>query len=361
MKVFFFYRVRHMKLDYIIVGLGIAGLTYSKQLLDNAKSFMVIADGAAKATQTSGGVFNPIVLRRFTAPEDTLTYISYAMKTYEELQSIIGSSWYYPEQEVCRVFASLEEQNNWFIASDKPHLQNFVYPKVLQNTNPSIVADFGLGRVKGSFKIDPLALIHSYEKYLMSNDKMIKEKFDYTLLKETEGDYAYQYKNLQAKKVLFAEGADVSNNTFLERAFITPNKGEYLIIHSKSLQLNYMLKGGVYVIPLGEDLYKVGATYSPNDSSANPTEEAREEIEAKLQKMITCEYKVVDHVTGVRPVTKDLQPVLSKVKEGMYVYNGLGTRGFTRGPLYSKLLYDAIENAIPIPTNMSLERFEPKA
>lgn len=350
-----------MKLDYIIVGLGIAGLTYAKQLLDAGKSFMVIADGKAKATQASGGVFNPVVLRRFTAPEDTLTYVSYANQTYKELQELIGDSWFYPDQEVGRVFASLEEQNNWFIASDKPHLRSFINPKIQPNDNRSIVAEYGLGKVTNSFKIDPVSLVKSFQDYLLSKDKILLERFDYSQLKELEDLDAFQYKNIQAKQIVFAEGAEVVNNPFLKVAFIRPNKGEYLIIKSEELQLNYMLKGALYIIPLGKDLYKVGATYSPGDSSTHSTEEARIEMEAKLRKMINCKYELLDQVTGIRPVTKDYQPVLAKIKKGMYVYNGLGTRGFTRAPLYSKLLYEAIENEKPIPKTMGLERFDSPA
>lgn len=346
-----------MKVDYIIVGLGIAGICFSKQLLDHNKSFLVIADGFAGATQNSGGVFNPIVLRRFTAPDDTVERTEYAIKTYEEIQSYTPDNWLYRTHGVFRIFASVEEQNNWFAASDKAHLKPFISPKVQSNTNPYILAEYGLGEVTQSFKIDSLSFIHSFKEYLLANQKIRIENFNHKELHYTSKDHLWQYKDVEAKRIVFAEGAQVLNNPYLTTDVILPNKGEYLIVKAPKLKLDYMLKGGVYIIPLGKGLYKVGATYSREDATKHPTEIARKEIEAKLQKMITCDYQVVDQVTGIRPVTIDRHPILGEIKDGMYIFNGLGTRGFTRGPSYSKHLYDAIENNQPVPSVMDVKRF----
>lgn len=346
-----------MKVDYIIVGFGIAGICFMKELLDNNKSFIVIADDFAGATQNSGGVFNPIVLRRFTAPNNTVEFTEYAIKTYKELQCLTPNIWLYPKQEVYRIFASVEEQNNWFSASDKDHLKSFISPDVEVNINPYILAEFGLGKVIQSFKIDPFLFVNSFRDFLLANQKMRIECFDYKQLKSNSDNYAWYYQDVKAKHVIFAEGAEVVHNPYLTSTVILPNKGEYLIIKALNLKLSYILKGGVYIIPLGGDLYKVGATYSREDTSTNPTATARKDIEGILQKMITCEYKVVDQVTGIRPVTIDRQPILGEIKKGMYIFNGLGTRGFTRGPSYSKLLYDAIENNESVPTVMDVKRF----
>ena len=260
-----------MKVDYIIVGLGIAGICFSKQLLDHNKSFLVIADGFAGATQNSGGVFNPIVLRRFTAPDDTVERTEYAIKTYEEIQSYTPDNWLYRTHGVFRIFASVEEQNNWFAASDKAHLKPFISPKVQSNTNPYVLAEYGLGEVTQSFKIDSLSFIHSFKEYLLANQKIRTENFNHNELHYTSKDHLWQYKDVEAKRIVFAEGAQVLNNPYLTTDVILPNKGEYLIVKAPKLKLDYMLKGGVYIIPLGKGLYKVGATYSREDATKHPT------------------------------------------------------------------------------------------
>jgi len=346
-----------MEVDYIIVGLGIAGICFSKQLLEHNKRFLVISDKCSGATEKSGGVFNPIVLRRFTAPEYTIKYTEYALNMFAAMEKMTSTSWMYPDQNVYRIFASIEEQNNWFTASDKPHLKPFLAPKIELNSNNFIQAEFGLGKVLKSFRIDTIAFLQSFQRYFLKTQKLMEESFNHSNLSFQNGDYPIRYKHVKAKAILFAEGTRILQNPFLPKAVIRPNKGEYLIIKAPDLKLDYMLKGGVYIIPLGEDLYKVGATYSHDDNTIQPTQAARKEIEEKLQKMITCHYDVVDQIVGARPVTNDRQPILGEIKTGMYVFNGLGTRGFTRGPYYSKVLFDAIENKQSVPKQMDVKRF----
>ena len=346
-----------MEIDYMIVGLGIAGICFSKQLIDHNKSFRIISDSCPGATEKSGGVFNPIVLRRFTAPEYTIEYTEYAFSMFESMEKLTSETWMHHDQNVYRIFASIEEQNNWFTASDKTHLKPFLTSKIIENSNPYVLAEFGLGMVSKSFRIDAVTFLKSFHKHFQNKRKLMAENFDYDKLVFKNGNYPWHYKNLKAKSILFAEGIGVLENPFSPKPVIRPNKGEYLIIKAPDLKLNNMLKGGVYIIPLGEDLYKVGATYSRNDNSIHPTETARKEIEDKLQKMISCHYDVVDQIAGVRPVTNDRQPILGELKDGMYFFNGLGARGFTRGPYYSKILYNAIENNQSVPANMDVKRF----
>ena len=52
--------------DYIIVGLGLAGISFCEQLEENGKSFKVISDHSEQASLVAGGLYNPIILKRFT-------------------------------------------------------------------------------------------------------------------------------------------------------------------------------------------------------------------------------------------------------------------------------------------------------
>src|SRR5690554_3648152 len=54
------------EVDYIIVGMGIAGISFCEQAIENNKSFVVFDKLQLGATAKSGGVLNPVILRRFT-------------------------------------------------------------------------------------------------------------------------------------------------------------------------------------------------------------------------------------------------------------------------------------------------------
>ena len=56
------------EIDYIVVGLGIAGITFCEELEKNNKTFIVYDTGNSASTKVSAGVINPVVLKRFLIP-----------------------------------------------------------------------------------------------------------------------------------------------------------------------------------------------------------------------------------------------------------------------------------------------------
>ncbi|MNY56347.1 hypothetical protein D3C86_1924180 [compost metagenome] len=62
---------------------------------------------------------------------------------------------------------------------------------------------------------------------------------------------------------------------------------------------------------------------------------------------------------GFRPTVKDRRPILGRhaQRSNLYVFNGLGARGILNGCYFSKTLFDYIENNIPLPKEISIDRF----
>ncbi len=54
------------KVDYIVVGCGLAGLSFCEKLLENNKSFIVIDNNSQQSSVVAGGLYNPVTLKRFT-------------------------------------------------------------------------------------------------------------------------------------------------------------------------------------------------------------------------------------------------------------------------------------------------------
>ena len=349
--------------DYIIVGMGIAGLVFSKTLRDKGKSFVVINNPKQGATKVSGGVLNPTVLKRFTPAWNTVEFVLKAAPFYESLARDIGQQ-VLSGVAIHRILASVEEQNNWMVACDKEILSRFLSPEIVNNNNTAISAPFGLGAVTQAHIMRPYALLKTYQNFLKNQDLYIKDQFDYQGLIVSES--FVQYKDVKATRIVFAEGSGVVHNPYFtldvspkgKKVFVG-NKGEYIIIKAPGLQSQAILKGPVMVIPLGDDLYKVGASYGRDDYSTTTTLVACEEISAKLSKMISCDFSVVDQVTGIRPTVKDRKPLVGCLQNSKSVsfLNGLGTRGLTMAPGLAGLLYDYLESDVQIPELIDIKRF----
>lgn len=350
------------EVDYIVVGLGIAGISFCEELENNHKSFIAFDNDKVTSTKVAAGVINPVVLKRFTPVWNAKLHVSSSILFYKQLSKKVESK-LFQEISMFRIFKSIAEQNNWMVASDKKDLEEFLEPKIIPNNYQYINAPFGFGKVNSTGKIDTIALIEKYKKYLKHKKNYHNNTFDYSLL--TFQNQQVIYNNIVSKNIVFCEGSSVTKNPYFPKleqykktAILIPNKGEYLTIKSNDLKLDAMLKSSLFIIPLGNDYYKVGATYDRVDVSDEVTNQARDELILKLKEIITCDFQVVDQVAGIRPTTKDRRPFLGSLTDNkqLFFFNGLGTRGITTAPYLAKILFNFTENSIKIPKEINIRR-----
>ena len=123
-----------------------------------------------------------------------------------------------------------------------------------------------------------------------------------------------------------------------------------------------VIKSSVFIIPMGNDLYRVGATYKWKDKSNSPTEECKQELLQKLDTFLKCPYEVIDHVAGIRPTVSDRKPLVGRhpKHENVFLLNGLGSRGVMIAPMASQQLFAFIENNVALEPEMDLSRFTKK-
>jgi glycine oxidase len=74
--------------------------------------------------------------------------------------------------------------------------------------------------------------------------------------------------------------------------------------------------------------------------------------------LISADYKIINHLAGIRPTTKDRQPLVGKHwnLDNTYLLNGLGTRGVLFSAFLAKKLYNLIENQIALPKEIDVNR-----
>jgi len=345
-----------LKVDYIIVGLGLVGLALSEKFEALGKSFVVFNDNSQQASIVAGGMYNPVVLKRFTPVYKGAEMLEEALPFYDKLAKKLNIKLDY-KVPIARVFKSIAEQNNWFLASDKPILKDYMEDVLLSNNNPSIKAKFKLGFLKNTGRIDTKSLIGFYKEYLKKQDCLIEVSFDYELLKIE--NKSVSYKDITASKIVFCEGFGMHKNPFFNYLPLQESKGELLTIQAPNLNLEYFLKGPVFIMTLGNDLYKVGATFNWTYKTNNPTEKGKNELLEKLATLIKSDYKIVAHHAGVRPTVKDRRPLLGKHPKykNMAIFNGLGTRGVMIAPYAVNYLIDHLEKDTDLPNDLVIYRF----
>ena len=343
--------------DYLVVGLGLAGISFCEALETNEKTFKVISDASQQASVVAGGLYNPVILKRFTLAWRADEQLEMALPFYRALEVKLKTTLDY-KLRVLRRFASVEEQNMWFEAADNPKLQPFLATKLLRNTNPAINAPLGYGEVLHTGRIDTRALLQHYSKYLKEKKLLVDASFDYNHL--TVEDSYITYQGIKAKQLVFAMGYGSQQNPYFNYLPLNGTKGELLTIRAPLLKEQQVIKSSVFIIPLGEDQYRIGATYKWQDKTNLPTEAAKSELLEKLATFMTCDYEILHHVAGIRPTVADRRPLVGQhpKHKNLFILNGFGSRGVMIAPFASKALFNAIENGIELPKDMDIVRFQ---
>ncbi|MAB49351.1 MAG: FAD-dependent oxidoreductase [Flavobacteriaceae bacterium] len=343
-------------IDYIVVGCGLASIAFCEQLRASNKSFVVFDDSSQQSSIVAAGLYNPVILKRFSEVWKAKEQLDIALPVYKKIEDHLNIKIDY-KLRLLRRFSSIEEQNLWFNASDKPKLEPYLSTQLVKNTNDAIDAPFGFGEVLHAGRLDTEKLISSYKDFLKQNQSLIEDSFVHQKL-QIESTLI-RYGNIEAKQIIFAEGFGVKKNPYFNHIPLNGTKGEVLIIKAPNLNINYGIKSSVFIIPLENDMYAVGATYNWKDKTNQPTKKGKEELMSKLKTFLSCEFEVVQHLAGIRPTVKDRRPLVGRHPEhkNLYVLNGLGTRGVMIAPYVAEKLYQFIENNEPLDSEIDVNRF----
>ena len=346
--------------DYLVVGLGLAGISFCETLERHKKSFQVFNDGSQASSAVAGGLYNPVMLKRFTLVWNADEQLQKAMPFYEGLERKLGTKLNHP-LPIFRRFSSAEEQNLWFEAADKGVLKPFLSPKVHpKHHNPNIDAPFGYGEVLQTGRVDTQTMLTTYKDYLREKGRLTLETFDHKRLQIAEDHVTY--KSVKARHLVFTEGYGLSGNPYFGYLPLTGTKGEYLIIEAPELKERNAIKAAIFIIPMGNDRYRVGATYKWKDKSNSPTEASKAELLEQLNQVVRCKYQVVGQEAGIRPTVTDRRPLVGRhpLYDNLYVLNGFGSRGVMIAPAASEQLFGLIENDLSLPPEMDIARFKKK-
>ncbi|WP_396194735.1 NAD(P)/FAD-dependent oxidoreductase [Flavobacterium sp.] len=343
-------------LDYIIVGSGLAGIAFAETLLQNQKSFVVFENQSQNSSRIAGGLYNPVILKRFSQVWDANRQIDMANRFYAQIEDKLQIQVDF-KLPIYRKFFSIEEQNNWFAASDKPTLAPFLSTHIIHKKYQAIDAPFGFGEVLHTGYLDTEVFLEAYHSYLKSLNVFQSFAFEYDKIQFEDNTVVYE--KYQAKHIVFAEGFGMHANPYFKNLPLDGTKGELFLINAPDLDLDVIINTSIFILPLGNNLFKVGATYNWEDKTDLPTEDGKKELVERIQEILNCDFEIVAHLAGVRPTVKDRRPLLGThpAHKSLHILNGLGTRGVMLAPAMALDLFDYIENGKPLNKSVDIQRY----
>lgn len=340
--------------DCIIVGLGISGTLVSYELWKAGVSFFVVDDPRPpKASLVAGALNNPVNVNQWKPVQQADVYIPLALETYQGLEQLLQVKIAHNRPMLVQkdlpdsLSPSLQEYIQWPDASLQRSLQ------------ASFRSDLPFVQVNGVWQIDAARLYHAWRRFLLRNGLILEEKLvaEECFIEPNQ----VRFKNITAKRIIYCEGAAASSNPFFANLPFTRNRGEALLVAIPDLDPGYIYQHTNRLVPTNDNVFWCGSNYVWDYGNLIPDETWREKTLAALQKWLKLPCKLVDHIVAERPTTAGQQlivgihPHISSVA----VLNGLGTKGFSTGPLLARQLVENImgkSNTVLHPAFANLRR-----
>ena len=333
--------------DFLIVGGGISGLCLHWRLRQKGlRSHLIDLPDENRSTAVAAGIINPVAGKFFSLAWRAYELFPELRKFYSEIEAQLNIQFYHPFP-IKRIFRSAGEQNQWLSKAHQDKYQGY--------------CQFESGEGFGSLKVlqagwlDTTLFISGLHNYFMGEGSMTKAAFDHGLLDPED----VTYMGVKYDAVVFCEGAGLSRNPWFGHLPISPNKGEILDIYCEQLSELDILISGVFVLPLGNQLFRVGASYDHHDLSLEPTSAKREELLDKFKAICPYPFEVKDHKVGIRPAVRDRRPLLGGHQDfrNLFLFNGLGSKGVSMAPQLSAELMDHILNDSTLHPEADIARF----
>jgi glycine/D-amino acid oxidase-like deaminating enzyme len=342
-----------------ILGQGIAGTVLALRLEEREIDFVVFDDGyQSSSSMVAAGLWNPIVFRRINKSWMADEFIRELETFYPRMEEMLGES-FYQSRPIWRIHGSKQEVDKWYEKKDLPGFSPYLFnPPTELESFFGIKPDFGEGEVRHAGYLDIPVFLAAARGYFSKKGCFQEANISMNPpIEELEEAFA---SSAGITTIIDCRGNQSAQSDWWSYLPFGLTKGEVLTLKCPGLNLERTFNAGFFVLPLGNDLYRVGATFSWKDKTTKPTEEGKKELLNKFRKYISHSYEVVDHKAGIRPTVQDRRPLIGKHPkiDNLYLFNGLGTKGVMLAPYLADHFLDSVYGKGQLSSELNVERFE---
>ncbi|MCB1744775.1 MAG: FAD-binding oxidoreductase, partial [Gammaproteobacteria bacterium] len=368
--------------SFLIVGGGLAGMLLARALRAYGLPVLLVDDEHPQAaSRVAAGLVNPLAGMRFNPPPGIAAWLEAARRTYEQVEAERGAAVFHP-LPMYRLFRS--EQQIRFHTRRLEDLPEHLHPQGLfgprlpagelafssDGTGIRVRAPHGAFEQASTGWLQVNALLEHERERLRLADALVLDHFDPEELsiRDRRGA-APRWRGERLAGVIFCEGHRGRENRWFADLPWAPDKGELLTVRLERhdspavgdapADRARIVNGAHWLIPLGGNRYRFGATHEHHRIDTVPTESARRELLAGLRRMLasSSSFSVIDHRAGVRPATADRRPFMGAHprRPWMMIFNGFGARGSLSIPYHAERMADWIARAKPLPETARLD------
>lgn len=310
------------------------------------------------SSMVAAGLWNPIVFRRINKSWLADEVIAELEEFYPATERLLGASFYH-SLPLLRKHSSALEADLWAEKEQTDEFRHFLGSTRKTGPDDEKLGDFpfGKGRVKGAGYVDLPIFLESAREYLKLKGAF--RQMEFTLPDESGEIEQLSIDKQKPKRIIDCRGYRTAASIWWRYLPFGLTKGEVITVRCPGLDLTEVFNAGFFVQPLGNDVYRVGATFNWEDKDEKTTTEARSFLTEKWKKHISRPIEILDQKAGVRPTVQDRRPLLGQhpLNKKLFIFNGLGTKGVMLAPLLSRFFVSHLLDDVPLDREYDIARF----
>lgn len=346
--------MEHSHLPFLVVGAGLGGLSVASRLIDRGVPVVVMDNGINHSSRVAAGMINPLVFRRMNRSWRLDACMAALQEFYPGLETKTEARFFHPVL-IRRMFSNEHERELWLSKQELPEYAAYM-AKVTPEDDAftGAINNFGSGRVLSAAYVKTSVFLDATTAYVEENAILLNETFDYEKL---DGN---TYNGTAYRGIVFCQGYLGVGNPFFDHLPLQQTMGETLVIRAQTIPEDQSVNRKCFILPMGNQQFKVGSTYNWDCAVPEISEKGRQEILEKVAYLTNETVEVIDQEAGVRPTSPDRRPMIGQHPENphLYIFNALGTKGYLLAPLMSKEFADFLLDGAELAPEVRITRFK---
>lgn len=343
-------------LDYIILGQGLAGSLLAWRLMRTGYRIRIIDEAAGSTTsKVAAGLVNPVIGKRLVLHDEVPDALQLARQFYQQLSETLSQQYYFP-LPMLRLIKSSEDEALWRKRIDDPRYQNYLSPELCNTKDYGLLAHAAFEQWQCGY-LDTVALLNDLRHYFIEQGVYEQQKIEVEdIHPHANGVKVAGY---EAPAMFFCEGYQARNNPWFADLPWQMSQGEILSLKISGADINAIINGRFWLLPLDQGNYRMGASYSTQlDLHCQP--EHKQQMLDYLQSLLAegSEIHVIEQQVGIRPNTLDKSPFIGQhpQQQSLWMFNGFGSRGSLLIPYYVNVLLDCMRQGTCLPGHVDVRR-----
>ena len=244
----------------------------------------------------------------------------------------------------------------WQKRSGSPEIHQWLLP-LRHETLTGIKSPYGYTPILQCARLNTLAFLDSALAWLRHQIDVRNEEFKYEYLKKKAGKW--QYCGETALGVVFCEGIRAIENPWFSHLHFHPTGGDILTVSFQEALPQALYKNRTWLVPDGTGNWLAGSTFHKGSLETTPNHEDADSLIKQLKSWTSIPFELIHHRRGIRPTVEGRRPYLGEhhSDKGIYIYNGLGSKGSSLIPWLSPMMADFICHGQKLHPETDINRF----